>query len=433
MIHTFHLTVDGPPRDITRPDVTDRTFYWHDASTHPWFRANVGPLLGALGCTEPRNIDLVRIATAVLAADRSASRSGTLSRWNQREFKLTVDVIDAKPWAAHAEALESLLAFLTGDIWHMHFRSRFGTPEPVAVVGLEASRVVLLSGGADSASGALLSGLELAATHQGQVLISHWSSPNLAPLQRVVASEIEKLAPGSTTEHLQVHIARGRQSPTGQGYGKEDSTRSRSLLFIALGLAVASAQRLPLWLPENGYASINPPLSRSRRGSLSTKTTHPKFLEDLMTLLDDVGAHSTISNPYAWSTKGEMFQAVSAGTDADTASRFLSATSSCSHTGTRSWGLPPHTACGECFGCVLRKASFQAARLHDTTPYFTPTTEKQITWLKEKSVVPAMRDFLREPFGEDDLASLRIPTGLALADVAAFCRRGRAELAEVML
>lgn len=433
MMHRFHLTVDGPPKTTEHSDNADRTFYWHDASTHPWFRANVGPLLGALGCAEPRNIDLVRIAAAVLAADRSASRSGTLSRWNQRELELTVDVTDAEPWTAHSEGFEALLGFLTGDNWRLHFRSRIGVPEPTAVVGLDASRVVLLSGGADSASGALLSGLELAATGHHQVLVSHWSSPNLAPLQRVVAAEIERLAPGTTTEHLQIHLARGRQSPTGKGYGKEDSTRSRSLLFIALGLAVASAQQLPLWLPENGYASINPPLSRSRRGSLSTKTTHPKFLEDLTALLKSVGAHGAIVNPYAWSTKGEMFEAVRDRTDRDTAGRFLSATSSCSHTGTRSWGLPPHTACGECFGCVLRKASFHAAKLEDTTPYFTPATDRQAAWLQEKSVVPAMRDFLREPFGQDDLARLRIPAGLALADVDALCQRGRAELAETML
>ena len=56
---------------------------------------------------------------------------------------------------------------------------------------------------------------------------------------------------------------------------------TRSFLFLAFGLAIASMEELPLWIPENGFASLNLPLTADQRGSLSTRTTHPLFLEQL--------------------------------------------------------------------------------------------------------------------------------------------------------
>lgn len=422
----YRLSVLPPPNPL--PPEASTTFYWHGAVSTPYFRANVGPLLGEYGEVHSRNIDLVRIAAGVLAADRSATRSGRLSSWNQREISLIVDVLAAGPWNTVKQDLERLLGFLTGDVWTLTFRRERGAPEQLGVVGVDAKRVVLLSGGADSGVGALMSARALAAKGEKQLLVSHWSSTNLAPLQGRLAQEIERLAPGTTADHLKVHLARGRHAPTGTAYGRENSTRSRSLLFIALGLAVASVNRVPLQLPENGYASINPPLSRSRRGSLSTKTTHPKFLQDLVSILDRVGAHSAVTNPYAMATKGEMFRDLALEVGDGTAGTFLSLTSSCSHTGARTYGISPSVACGVCFGCVLRRASFAASRLSDDTTYLSPEDVRQAAWIESKTVIPAMRDFLREPVDEMSLARLRVPASIPLADVTALVERGRAEL-----
>ena len=426
MVFSYELTVAPPPSTPTSD--ADQIFYWHDGHSHQYFRANYGPLLGGLGAVNDRNIDLVRIAIAVLAADRSSLRSGRLSNWNQRDISIAVDVLAASPWQTVQPELEKLLGFLTGDIWRFTFRENAGAPEQIASVGLGATRVVLLSAGADSATGALLSAVDLASRGEQQILVSHWASPNLSPIQTRVADAIEKIAPGTTADHLKVLLARGRHSPTGKAYGNENSTRSRSFLFIALGLAVASVHKVPLWLPENGYASINPPLSRSRRGSLSTKTTHPKFLGDLISLLSSVGAHHDLVNPHAAETKGEMFQRVRELLGKEQAGAFLSDTSSCSHTGAKSYGISAKIACGVCFGCVLRRASFKAAGLDDSTQYLGAKGDKQLAWVKEKSVVPAMRDFLQESFGDSDLAKLQLPSSIALADALELCRRGRDEL-----
>jgi hypothetical protein len=419
-----------PPSELPTDAAT--TFFWHSrTSTPPYFHSNVGPQLGEYGVVKNRNIDLVRIAAAVLAADRSASRSGRLSSWNQRDITLTVDVLAVGPWNRVKRDLEQLLGFLTGDAWTFVFRREVGAPEQIGRVGLDATRVVLLSGGADSATGALLSAKDLAGRGEKQTLVSHWSSTNLSPLQSRVAAEIERFAPGTTADHIKAHLSRGRHAPDGSAYGRENSTRSRSLLFIALGLAVASVDELPLWLPENGYASINPPLSRSRRGSLSTKTTHPKFIAELKRILASVGAHHDVVNPYADLTKGEMFTQVEAVIGAQAASTYLSMTWSCSHTGARSYGIAPDVACGVCFGCVLRRASFAASGIDDGTLYLAPADQRQRDWQAEKSVLPAMRDFLAEPFGESDLARLQIPSDIPLAIVADLVERGRAELRQL--
>ncbi|MGW5237663.1 hypothetical protein ACWEOW_01880 [Monashia sp. NPDC004114] len=422
----FNFSVLAPPNPL--PPDANTTFYWHNQTTSPYFGTNVGPLLGKLGAVNNRNIDLVRIASAVLAADRSASRSGRLSKWNQREIKLTVDVLAVGPWNVVRYDLQDLLGFLTGDIWQLGFRREVGAPEQIRAAGIDTKRVVLLSGGADSAVGALMSAHELSPRGDKHVLVSHWSSKNLPKIQTALAAEIERLVPGALADHIKIHHARGRKSPSGARYGLENSTRSRSLLFIALGLAVASVNKVPLWVPENGYASINPPLSRSRRGSLSTKTTHPKFLADLVRILQRVGAHHELLNPYANLTKGEMFARIRDAHGTGEASKYLSATTSCSHTGARSYGISPTVACGVCFGCVLRQASFVAAGLSDGTRYLTPKGPKQKAWVADKTVVPAMRDFLREPFGDIDLARSQIPSTIPLTEVSDLCRRGRDEL-----
>lgn len=421
-----------PPTDPLPTDVAT-TFFWHSKHSMPYFHANVGPQLAEYGPVNNRNIDLVRIAAAVLAADRSASRSGSLSRWNQRAISLTIDVLAVKPWNKVRKDLEQLLGFLTGDAWSLTFQRQQGATEQIGRVGIDAQRVVLLSGGADSATGALLSALELAPLNKKQILVSHWSSTNLSPLQTRVSNEIERLAPGVTADHVKVHIARGRHAPDGTAYGRENSTRSRSFLFIALGLAIASVDELPLWLPENGYASINPPLSKSRRGSLSTKTTHPKFVAGLRRILEAVGAHYDVVNPYTDATKGEMFSELAGAIGANEASAYLTMTSSCSHTGARSYGIAPDVACGVCFGCVLRRASFSASGLNDGSRYLLPKDDRQRNWIATKTVVPAMRDFLAEPFGEAELARLQIPSDISLASIESLVERGREELRQLAL
>jgi hypothetical protein len=401
------------------------TFYWECAGRSSSFVSTFGPSLGHFGPVEPLNADVVRIAVAVRAADSSSNRG---SRWRFREISVSVPVSDPELWGAHGSMLNDLLGLLTGDTWEISFISERLPEESIRMVFPGTSRVVLLSGGADSGAGALLSALSLPDQGQ-QTLLSHFSTGHISPIQRLLAKEVEAAAPGSTHEHIQIHHLRSKFAPTGDSYGREPSSRSRSLLFIALGLAAASIEKVPLLIPENGFASINPPLGYDRRGSLSTKTTHPLFFKKLKDLLIAVGAYADFSNPYVHHTKGEMFKQVADALGTDEASRFLSSTNSCSHSGARSYGVYPTVQCGVCFGCILRRASFKAAGLTDRSAYIDPAADPRLPkWLASKSVVGALKSFVRSPPTELTLATLRLPSEYSIADAKALCDRAIGEL-----
>lgn len=418
---TYALT-SAEPGD----DPSNSTFYWERAGTSSSFVSTFGPSLGFLGAVEPLNADLVRIAVAVRAVDASASRG---VRWGFRNLRVEVPVGKPKRWRRQATALNSLLGLLTGDTWDVRFTKENFPEEAVRMAFPGTSQVVLLSGGADSGAGAMLSALSLRKGQQ-QSLVSHFSTGHISPIQQRLASEIAAAAPDTSQEHIRLNHQRRKHGPSGARYGRESSSRSRSLLFIALGLAAASIERVPLLIPENGFASINPPLGYDRRGSLSTKTTHPRFFNELRSLLGEVGGHAAFSNPYASTTKGEMFAQLRDAMGAQAAANYLSLTNSCSHSGMRSYGVYPTVQCGVCFGCVLRRASFHAAGLEDQSEYIDLKVHQGVppAWLESHSVLGALRSFVDKPPDELALATMRLPTDYSIADAKDLCDRAIGEL-----
>lgn len=425
----FRLRLTGP--DTVTEGEAKSSFYWLSGARSS-FTTRLGPNLGMLGSVPALNVDLVRIATTVYAADRSERRTARGSDWNQRSFDLEVPVSDAPAWAAVASDLENVIGFLTGDRWTLAFNQDVAPAEKVAMKTTSPKRVVLLSGGADSAVGALVSLADLGGDDE-HVLLSHFSASTLAPIQRRVAEHVGTLLPGPKQQHLQIRFARSKARLDGREYAAEPSSRSRSLLFLALGLAVASMDKVPLWIPENGFASLNPPLGPERRGSLSTRTTHPAFLEGLVAVLGAVGAHGHIQNPFADSTKGEMFTRAAALVGDVNAAELLSATNSCAHTGQRAFGISPSTACGVCFGCVVRRASFHAAGLTDTTTYISAAGDARLeAWLNSNSVEPSVRSFVARGVRQRDLIAMSLPTTYPIARALDLCQRGIGELAGLL-
>lgn len=405
------------------------SFYWL-TDQRSSFTSGMGPNLGALGPVPPVNIDVVRIALTAFAADRSVRRKGRGSNWNQRSLDLEIPVSDPTRWEALSDELAGVLGFLSGDRWSLSFTREQAPVEGVShpAATTPPARVVLLSGGADSATGGLHS-RSLLAPDDHHILLSHYSNTMLAPIQRRVAAGIERLLPGPGQEHVVVHLGRGSHRIDGTEYPTESTSRSRSLLFLALGLAVASVYQVPLWIPENGFASLNPPLGPERLGSLSTRTTHPAFLQDLATTLTRAGAHATIENPFAQSTKGEMFRSVVDLVGGDEASDFLSRTHSCALTGQRAHHISAERSCGVCFGCVLRRASFAASGVADQTGYIAPSGDSVVQgWLDRKSVEQPVRNFIRRGVSARDLAALGLPASYPMRDAIDLCRRNIEEL-----
>jgi hypothetical protein len=201
------------------------------------------------------------------------------------------------------------------------------------------------------------------------------------------------------------------------------------LLFLSLGLASAERAGTPLLIPENGFASLNPPLGPERRGALSTHTTHPFFLAELQTLLGATGAHGVIENPFEEMTKGEMFAEVASRIGKQAASEFLSATNSCSHTDARYSGGTSGSSCGVCFGCVVRRASFRAAGISDNTQYLSDEPAQRFRdFVDGKSVVDAMTDFVVDDPKMSVVLQMSLPASYGATNALDLCRRGVQEL-----
>ena len=142
--------------------------------------------------------------------------------------------------------------------------------------------------------------------------------------------------------------------------GTENTSRGRSLLFLSAALSVAGimGENTPVYIPENGFIGLNVALTGSRKGSCSTRTTHPYFLRQLKDILTVVGIKNPINNIFAFQSKREIVRSVK---DCDAFQRGYKETISCSHpcvsrynrNGSREYPIN----CGYCYPCIIRKSS----------------------------------------------------------------------------
>jgi 7-cyano-7-deazaguanine synthase in queuosine biosynthesis len=302
---------------------------------------------------DPAAWDLLAIALSVVVADRATERSSSPDGWT-RELELEIALHDPARWAPHAASFSSALAFLTTDRWQVTFRGGGEHPKPPRKLRQPpAEAVVLLSGGLDSLIGAI----DL--TAQGQRLFA---------VSQTVRGDADKQGRfarllGGGLEHLQVN--HNASNPHG---AKETSQRSRSLIFLAFAVLAATAtsryrdgETVPIYVCENGFISINPPLTNARIGSLSTRTAHPEFLGRMQKLFNNVGLNVSIKNPYAEKTKGEMLRECA---DQGILSAEASLSTSCGR-----FQRYNYTHCGRCVPCQIRRAAFIFSGMSDATDY----------------------------------------------------------------
>lgn len=326
---------------------------------------NVDPTYGSVGATLKQTIirkkvvaapaawDLLSLALAVISADLAGHRKSSPDGWT-RVFDLTVSVIDASFWNANAAIVERLLAFLTTDSWTLHFIEGGFLPQPNRrQIFPEEDCIVLLSGGLDSYVGAI----DLVARGKKPAAVSQTVRGD-ASMQRTFSAAI-----GGGLRHFQIsHAAKipNQESPASQ--------RGRSIIFLAYGVFIATTlaryhagEEVTLYVCENGFISINPPLTGARLGSLSTRTTHPVVLSLLQQILDAAGLRVKIVNPYHFKTKGEMLRECQ---DQDLLEAHAFQTTSCGRFKTFKY-----THCGRCVPCLVRRAAFDAWKGTDLTSY----------------------------------------------------------------
>ena len=94
--------------------------------------------------------------------------------------------------------------------------------------------------------------------------------------------------------------------------GTENTSRGRSLLFLCAALSIAGilGEDIPVYIPENGFIGLNIPLTNGRKGTCSTRTTHPFFLSGVKDILQTVGITNPIRNFFAYSSKREIVNLV---------------------------------------------------------------------------------------------------------------------------
>lgn len=293
--------------------------------------------------------DFTTLALSVSAADQAVHRSNTADGWT-RWIQLEVALADPTPFQDAAAELESMLRALTGDFWKLKFYEG-GEPAPrsSAPKRFDADCVSLLSGGVDSLVGAI----DL--TNQGRhpLFVSQMAKGD-SETQFIFAREM-----GARDRHLQWnHNIRVVHTT-------ERSTRARSIVFFAFATLAAGelhaqlGAEVQLFVPENGFISLNVPLNAGRAGSLSTKTTHPVFLDKLQGVLNALRLHVIIERPYAFKTKGELLKEC---TDQSVLSKLIARSTSCGR-----YGYYNYQHCGRCVPCLVRRASFLSSGIPDTT------------------------------------------------------------------
>lgn len=302
---------------------------------------------------DKRTWDLLAISLSVIAADLSVRRNLSPDGWT-RDLELIIAVDDPDFWNSQKTLLEQQLQFLTTDLWDITFRKGNLIPEIPSSPSMPLDDCVsLLSGGLDSLIGAI----DLVTRDKLKPFLVSQVSKGDKSTQTLFASKI-----GGGLNHLQLN-----HNVKYKGVN-ERSQRARSFIFLAYGVLAATTlkryhdgQVVKLYVCENGYISVNPPLTLGRIGSLSTRTTHPIFIGLFQNLLDACDLNVRIINPYQFATKGEMMAGCS---DQSFLLRHASQATSCSR-----YARNKYQHCGHCIPCIVRRSAFLKWGNPDSTPY----------------------------------------------------------------
>lgn len=292
-------------------------------------------------------LDFTIIAMAVVAADKAVLRKKSADGWT-RKIELCIYLHDAPKWRQEKRKLEEMLRFLSGDFWVLNINALPESLVPQKKYDLrQQDCICLLSGGMDSLVGAI----DLHEEGRNPLFVSQTVRGD-AEHQREYAMQfgINNLCQWSN------NIKKKGES--------EISTRARSMVFFAFALLAScgidcNAQgRKALFVPENGYISLNMPLDPLRTGSLSTKTTHPVYMKAMQEIWNDVGINIDFVLPYKYKTKGEVLMDCK---NQDLMKKLIFGSTSCG----KYQRKLQH--CGVCVPCLVRRAAFLKNNLCDVT------------------------------------------------------------------
>lgn len=292
-------------------------------------------------------LDFTIIAMAVVAADKAVLRKKSADGWT-RKIELCIYLHDAPKWRQEKRKLEDMLRFLSGDFWDLNINALPESLVPQKKYDLrQQDCICLLSGGMDSLVGAI----DLHEEGKNPLFVSQTVRGD-KDHQREYAMQF-----GTN------NLCQWSNNVKKKGVS-EISTRARSIIFFAFALLASCGidcnayGRKELFVPENGYISLNMPLDPLRTGSLSTKTTHPVYMKAMQEIWNDVGINIDFVLPYKYKTKGEVLLECK---NQDLMKKLIFGSTSCG----KYQRKLQH--CGVCVPCLVRRAAFLKNNLCDAT------------------------------------------------------------------
>lgn len=378
--------------------------------------------LSSFGVVSPASKDLARIAMAAYLADRTEKRSRA---YFSRRMEIVVHLDEPDRFLSPAgRRLVDLLAWLTGDAWTLTPVPNKSTGHEQESAAQEWDEVMLLSGGLDSLCGAVT-----AFTSQSSRLhFGHRDQTGaVVRSQEVLAAALGEWDSSFTWRRV-------RLAPK---VTHDNSTRTRSLLFMALAAAAATAASASrVIVPENGFTSINLPMLPSRGGALSTKSTHPWTFGQVNALLEELAIDVALKNPYGTATKGAMLRGAydAAGAGGDDVLKMASETISCSKLdgGLGYTGGSPNVNCGLCIACLVRRGAFIGAGLEDGSDYLldrvTVDARSKLIEARHADIWAVQSWGARQPTIDDLMVSAPWPSGTDYDAMLSVVLAGRTEL-----
>jgi 7-cyano-7-deazaguanine synthase in queuosine biosynthesis len=395
-----------------------------DTPERPEFRATtmLNDLRRYQPVLSPVLLELLQAAAAAYTADVRVPRSSAYDSWT-RDISLHLGVEDASRWQEAQATLARILGFLTGDHWSVSVTGGLAVqqpalPRPRQPLTANPEKVSLFSGGLDSFIGAL----NLLTQGTPTVLCGHYARGGGTGKSQNTAIQAIRT---HTRQHVPyIRYAVGPRG--GDNRASEITTRGRSIIFLATGALTASALGArTLVVPENGFISLNVPLTPARVGSFSTKTTHPHLISLFQTLLDQLGIDVRLEVPYRFQTKREMLNNCA---DPSGIGSAMHATMSCAHPGASRFEThDSNLHCGYCFPCLIRRAAYPAG---DPTHYWKPISDPltETTGADRRAVQLALLRHQRRPADIFDvLKPGPLPASL-LPDFVGVYSRGLREL-----
>lgn len=260
--------------------------------------------------------------------------------------------------------LQGILQWYTGNRWHFEFQKRIRVgrlaekqPRQLPLLQSSISReVALWSGGLDSLAG--LCGRIGNLTAEQYTLLGTGSNNQAQGKQLEIAQSLQQRIP-DRIKLIQIPI---RWEYPDEHPPMNNMFRVRGFVFKLLGAVCAILEgQQTLCIYENGFGAVNLPFLLSEVGLAHPRPVHPISLIETGRFISKLlGVEFKYHNPYLFSTKAQMCNAVS-----DYAHLAFD-TITCD--GPYRHANQP-TQCGYCSSCLLRRVALINALGDDQTEY----------------------------------------------------------------